>query len=130
MVKTWIETDLTPHPVGPYSQAVRIADTLQVSGHVGINAQTGSLAGETVYGQSVQALRNIQAIVHAACADLGDVLMLRVYRHVPEGFAELNKVFEDTSCKPYPAWPTVFGGLPPGLLVEIDALAKLSETEV
>ncbi|ORB56255.1 reactive intermediate/imine deaminase [Mycobacteroides saopaulense] len=130
MVKTWIETDLAPHPVGPYSQAVRIADTLQVSGQVGINAQTGSLAGETVYEQSAQALRNIQAILHAAGADLGDVLMLRVYLHAPEGFAELNKAFEDTLCKPYPARTTLFGGLPPGLLVEIDALAKLSETEV
>ncbi|QCH24368.1 Enamine/imine deaminase [Mycobacteroides salmoniphilum] len=96
---------------------------------MGINAATSSLAGETVYAQTVQALRNIEVILHAAGADLGAVLMLRVFLHAPEGFAELNKAFEDTISKPYPARTTLFGGLPPGLLVEIDALAKLSGTE-
>lgn len=126
-MKTWIETNLAPDPVGPYSQAVRIGDTLQVSGQVGINAETGSLAGETVYAQSIQALRNIRAILHAVGTDFSDVLMLRVFLHAPEGFAELNKAFEDTISRPYPARTTLFGGLPSGLLVEIDALAKLSE---
>ncbi|MBF9315271.1 RidA family protein [Mycobacteroides chelonae] len=129
MAKAQIETNAAPDPVGAYSQAVRIGDTLQVSGQVGINAQTRSLAGETVYAQTVQALRNIEAILNAAGADFDDVLMLRVFLHAPEGFAELNKGFEDTISKPYPARTTLFGGLPPGLLVEIDALAKLSGTE-
>lgn len=128
MAKAQIETNAAPDPVGAYSQAVRIGDTLQVSGQVGINAQTRSLAGETVYAQTVQTLRNIEAILNAAGADFGDVLMLRVFLHAPEGFAELNKAFEDTISKPYPARTTLFGGLPPGLLVEIDALAKLSGT--
>ncbi|AKC39410.1 endoribonuclease [Mycolicibacterium phlei] len=129
MAKAQIETGAAPDPVGAYSQAVRIGDTLQVSGQVGINAQTRSLAGETVYAQTVQTLRNIEAILTAAGADFDDVLMLRVFLHTPEGFAELNKAFEDTISKPYPARTTLFGGLPPGLLVEIDALAKLSGTE-
>ncbi|AMW20431.1 RidA family protein [Mycobacteroides chelonae] len=129
MAKAQIETSAAPDPVGAYSQAVRIGDTLQVSGQVGINAQTRSLAGETVYAQAVQTLRNIEAILNAAGADFGDVLMLRVFLNAPEGFAELNKAFEDTISKPYPARTTLFGGLPPGLLVEIDALAKLSGTE-
>ncbi|WP_078315636.1 RidA family protein [Mycobacterium sp. D16Q16] len=128
MAKVQIETAVAPHPVGAYSQAVRIGDTLQVSGQAGINARTHSLAGDTVYEQTIQALRNVEAILHAGGADLGDVLMLRVFLHAPEGFAELNKAFEDTISKPYPARTTLFGGLPPGLLVEIDALAKLSGT--
>lgn len=129
MTKVQIETNVAPDPVGAYSQAVRIGDTLQVSGQVGINAETRSLAGETVYAQTIQTLRNIDAILHAAGADLSDVLMLRVFLHAPEGFAELNQAFEDTISKPYPARTTLFGGLPPGLLVEIDALAKLSGTQ-
>lgn len=52
--------------------------------------------------------------------------MLRVYLQSPEGFAELNRAFEDTLRPPYPARTTLFGGLPPGLLVEIDALAIAS----
>ncbi len=129
MAKVQIETNVAPDPVGAYSQGVRIGDTLQVSGQVGINAETRSLAGDTVYAQTVQALRNIEAILHAGGADLRDVLMLRVFLHAPEGFAELNQAFEDTISKPYPARTTLFGGLPPGLLVEIDALAKLSGAE-
>ncbi|WP_206422974.1 class II aldolase/adducin family protein [Mycobacteroides abscessus] len=99
---------------------------LQVSGQVGIDPHTESLVGGTVYAQTLQALRNVQAILTAAGADFEDVLMLRVFLNAPEGFAELNQAFADYLQKPYPARTTLFGGLPPGLLVEIDALAKIS----
>lgn len=125
-MKIQIETNAAPDPVGAYSQAVRIGDTLQVSGQVRIDPHTESLVGGTVYAQTLQALRNVQAILTAAGADFEDVLMLRVFLNAPEGFAELNQAFADYLQKPYPARTTLFGGLPPGLLVEIDALAKIS----
>ncbi|WP_078278021.1 RidA family protein [Mycobacteroides franklinii] len=127
-MKTHIETPHAPRPIGPYSQAVRIGDTIQVAGQVGIDPETGSLAGATAYEQTVQALRNIRAILREAGADFDDVLMLRVYLHAPEEFGELNRAFEENLSAPYPARTTLFGGLPTGLLVEIDALAILSGT--
>lgn len=63
IVKTHIETALAPRPVGAYSQGVRLGNTIQVSGQVGIDPATSSLAGETTYAQTVQTLRNIRAIL-------------------------------------------------------------------
>lgn len=82
-MKIQIETDAAPDPVGAYSQAVRIGDTLQVSGQVGIDPHTESLVGGTVYAQTLQALRNVQAILTAAGADFEDVLMLRCSSMLP-----------------------------------------------
>ncbi|MBA0044824.1 Rid family detoxifying hydrolase [Mycobacteroides sp. LB1] len=127
-MKTQIETALAPRPIGAYSQGVRIGNTIQVSGQVGLHPATSSLAGETTYGQAVQTLRNVRAILQEADADFDDVLMLRVYLQSPGAFAELNRAFEETLSEPYPARTTLYGGLPPGVLVEIDALAVVSGT--
>ncbi|MGH3723379.1 MAG: RidA family protein [Mycobacterium sp.] len=123
---TQIEAALAPRPMGAYSQGVRVGNTIQVSGQMGIDPATSSLAGETTYAQTVQALRNVRAILQEVDADFDDVLMLRVYLQSPEGFAELNRAFEDVLSAPFPARTTLFGVLPPGLLVEIDALAIAS----
>lgn len=112
-MKIQIETNAAPDPVGAYSQAVRIGDTLQVSGQVGIDPHTESLVGGTVYAQTLQALRNVQAILTAAGADFEDVLMLRVFLNAPEGFAELNQAFADYLQKPIrPARPFSVGCRP------------------
>lgn len=55
--------------------------------------------------------------------------MLRAYLRGPEGFPELNQAIEDTLMAPYPARTTLYGGLPQGLLVEIDAFAITSDKE-
>jgi 2-iminobutanoate/2-iminopropanoate deaminase len=114
-------TDQAPPQAGPYSQSVRIGDTVACAGQAGYTP-----AGELVEGvaeQTAQTLRNIEATLAAVGATLDEVVHVRVYLTEVSQFAEMNAVYETFFTAPYPARTTVYVTLPPGLLVEIDALA-------
>ena len=80
-------------------------------------------AREGVEAQTRQALENVRAALAAAGASMGDVLRVGVYLTRAEDFAAMNAVYREFFDAPYPARSTVYVGLNPGLLVEIDALA-------
>jgi len=109
----------------PLSHGVRKGNILQVAGQVSLDPATGELVGATVAEQTVQCLTNVQAILEAGGASFEDVVMLRVYLTDPGYFDELNEAYSSFLAEPFPARTTVYVGLPPEFLVEIDALAVL-----
>jgi 2-iminobutanoate/2-iminopropanoate deaminase len=119
------------HPDGaatlpvPLSPGIRKGNIVQVAGTVGTDPATGELVGTTVAAQTRQVLRNIAAVLAAAGATLDDVVMMRVYLTDTAHFAELNETYAELVPEPFPARTTVYVGLPPGMLVEIDALAVI-----
>jgi 2-iminobutanoate/2-iminopropanoate deaminase len=125
MTKTEIRTDGAPRPVASFSQGVRKGNILQVAGQVGVDPETGGVVGSTVAEQTRQAMRNVAAVLSAGGATMDDIVMLRVYLTDTAHFGELNEAYNEFVTAPYPARTTVYVGLPPGLLVEIDALAVL-----
>jgi reactive intermediate/imine deaminase len=125
MTKKSFRTDKAPAPAATYSQAVRKGNMLQVAGQVGFIPSTGKLVDDTVGGQTKQTMANLEAILAEAGSSIDDVIMLRVFLTDAAHFAEMNEVFADHVRDPFPARTTVFTGLAPGVLVEIDALAVL-----
>jgi reactive intermediate/imine deaminase len=125
MAKKEIRTDNAPIPVAAFAQGVCKGNILQVAGQVGIDPATGEVVGKTVAEQARQTLRNIGAVLAAGGASVDDVVMMRVYLTDTAHFGELNDAYNEFVTAPYPARTTVYVGLPPGLLVEIDALAVL-----
>ncbi|MHA6803541.1 RidA family protein [Salinifilum ghardaiensis] len=125
MDRTVITTDDAPRPAAgiPLSQGVRKGNLVQVSGQTGVDPATGKPVEGDVRAQTEQALRNVFAILEASGAGAQDVLMLRVYLTDVAHFAEMNETYARVVGEPFPARTTVYVGLPPGLLVEIDALA-------
>lgn len=115
------ETTDAPAPAGPYSQSVRIGDLVSCSGQAGI-APDGRVV-EGIEAQTAQAFRNIAAALEAVGSTLDEVAHVRVYLTEVGQFAAMNGVYESVFDAPYPARTTVYVGLPPGLLVEIDAVA-------
>jgi 2-iminobutanoate/2-iminopropanoate deaminase len=111
--------------VVPLSHGIRKGNILQVAGQVPLDPATGGLVGSTVAEQTVQCLKNIQAVLEAGGASLDDVVMVRVYLTDTAHFAELNEAYSGFLAEPYPARTTVYVGLPAGFLVEIDTLAVL-----
>lgn len=109
----------------PLSHGIRKGNILQVAGQVSLDPASGEMVGATVAEQTVQCLTNVQAILEAGGASFDDVVMVRVYLTDPAHFAELNEAYASFLADPYPARTTVYVGLPPGFLVEIDALAVL-----
>ncbi|WP_225799417.1 RidA family protein [Streptomyces sp. NK15101] len=132
------KTAITPAthtaPPAKFSHGVRKGNILQVAGQVGFLPAAGggapTVAGPTLREQTLQTLANVKAILEEGGAGWDDVMMMRVYLTDVDHFAEMNEIydeyFEEQDLKaPAAARTTVYVGLPPGLLVEIDALAVL-----
>jgi len=118
----------TPNaPSSPlYSQGVKAGNYVYISGLVGIDMDTGSLAGPTIQEQTRQALTNCQAVLQAAGATLDDVVEIGVLLTRPTDFAGMN----DEYATWFPAEPPTryvakLGVEIPGVLVSIRMTAFL-----
>ena len=118
------QSHLAPAPAGPYSPSARIGNIVAGAGQAGTDA-AGVLA-DGVGPQTTQALANLLASLAANGASSADVISVRVFLTDPAQFDEMNAAYGPFFTEPYPARTTVFVELPPGLLVEIDALAVLA----
>ncbi|MGO4587720.1 RidA family protein [Paenarthrobacter sp. 2TAF44] len=127
MSRTIVSTKHAPVTSAPLSQGVRKGPILQISGQLPFDLQTGAVVGTTVAEQTTQVLSNIAAVLKAGGASMEDVVMLRVYLTDPADLAEMNAAYAVAVGEPFPARTTVYMQLPPGLLVEIDALAVLTD---
>jgi 2-iminobutanoate/2-iminopropanoate deaminase len=127
MAKTAIRTEQAPAPSASYSQGVRKGNILQVAGQVPVDPATKQIVGTTVAEQTRQAFANVNAVLAAAGASMDDVVMLRVYLTDSGHFAEMNETFAEFVTEPFPARTTIYTGLAPNFLVEIDALAVLED---
>lgn len=89
----------TPNaPSSPlYSQGVKAGPHVVVSGMVGIDPATGMLAGDTIQGQTRQALANCEAILNAGGASLDDVIEVGVLLSYASDFAALNEEYRGGS---------------------------------
>ena len=125
MPKTAVTTGDAPRPVAAYSQAVRKGNILQVAGQGPADPVTNEYVEGGIAEQTERVLTSLAAILAAAGASFDDVMMTRVYLARPEDFAGMNEVYTRFVTEPFPARTTVYVGLPPGMLVEIDVLAVL-----
>ncbi|MBC8205692.1 MAG: RidA family protein [Kiritimatiellaeota bacterium] len=127
MKKDIIRTDAAPKPIGPYSQAVEHDGTLYCSGQIPVDPITGDIP-ETAEAQTHLVLANLRAILKAAGAELEDVVKTTIFLTDLKIFASVNAIygeyFDEATA---PARSTVqVAGLPKGVLIEIEAIAKLT----
>jgi reactive intermediate/imine deaminase len=123
MPRQAFSTTDAPKPVGPYSQSVRIGNTVAAAGQAGVLPDGSRRQG--IEDQTRQTLENLAATLGAAGATLDDVIQVRVFLTDPKYFAPMNDVYAAFFSDPPPARTTVYVGLPGDLLVEIDVLAVL-----
>jgi 2-iminobutanoate/2-iminopropanoate deaminase len=131
-LKTPISTAEAPAAIGPYSQAVRIGDTLYTSGQVALDPATGALVPGGVREQTTRVLENLTAVLLEAGLDLSNVVKTTVFLKNMADFAAMNEVYarylapEGEDAVP-PARSTVeVARLPKDALVEIELIAVLS----
>lgn len=123
-MKEAIFTESAPAAIGPYSQAVRAAGLVFVSGQLPVDPATGEFAGDTVSEQTRQSLKNVRAILEQAGANMSNVLKTTVFLDSMEDFAAMNEVYAEFFEEPYPARAAVeVAKLPKGALVEIEVIA-------
>lgn len=122
MSRQIIQTDNAPAAVGTYSQAVKVGNTVYVSGQIGFDPKTMELA-DGFAAQAEQVMNNIEAICEAAGGSLADVVKFNVSLTDLADFNELNEIFVKRLSAPYPARAAVqVAALPKGAVVEIEAI--------
>lgn len=125
MSRDIIHTDNAPAAVGTYSQAVKVDKTVYISGQIGLDPNTMTLADGFV-NQANQVMSNIDAICQAAGGSLANVVKFNVSLTDLADFNALNEIFVTRLTAPYPARAAVqVAALPKGAVVEIEAILVL-----
>ena len=132
-----VETDKAPKAIGPYSQAVRVGGFLYISGQIAINPATGKLIKEGTKGQTVQVIKNIEAILstqnigtkghNKKFADLSNVVKTEIFLQNINDFKDLNEAYASKFIQePLPARQVIeVSELPLNAKVEISCIAYL-----
>jgi 2-iminobutanoate/2-iminopropanoate deaminase len=122
-----VHTDQAPAALGPYSQAIVAGGFVFCSGTAGIDPSTGEIP-EGIEAQTEQALRNLSAVLAEAGTSMSDVVKTTIYYANVDDFATLNAVYAKHMPTPAPARSAPANvTLPRGLLISIEAIAKLPE---
>lgn len=93
MEREVIQTDQAPAAIGVYSQAVKVGNTIYVSGQIGLEPETGVLVGENLDAQVRQTIRNIEAILQAGGFGLGDVVSAQVFLSNLADYQAFNEIY-------------------------------------
>ena len=119
-----------PTPTGmalprlPFSPVIRSGDHVFTAGQVA-HGTDGEIVPGGIAEQMTQVLANLQACLSAAGCDVDDVQKVNVYLADLADFEGFNAVYRAAFTEPFPARTTVQVGLPPGLLIEVEAVARL-----
>lgn len=118
-----ITTDKAPQAIGTYSQAVKVGNTVYLSGQIPLEPATMQLLEGDMRSQIVRVFENLKAIATAAGGSLADIVKLTVYLTDLNHFPLVNEVMATYFKEPYPARAAVgVAQLPKGASVEMDAI--------
>ena len=121
-MKTPIETRDAPAAIGTYSQAIRVGDTVWLSGQIGLDPAGGQLV-EGIDAQVERVFANLAAVAAAGGLTLDHAVRVTVYLVDLANFAKVNEAMARHFRQPYPARAAVgVASLPRGALVEVDCI--------
>lgn len=121
--KAIISTESAPAAIGTYSQAVKVNNTVYLSGQIPLVPETMTLIEGDFAAQAQQVFKNLQAVCQAANGDLRDIVKLNIYLTDLSHFPTVNEVMGQFFQEPYPARAAVgVKELPKGAQVEADAV--------
>lgn len=122
-----ISTNLAPKAIGPYSQAIKVGNFVYTSGQLPINPATGAFPEGGIKEQTRQSLSNVKAILEEAGLTMAEVVKTTVFLADMNDFADMNSVYAEFFCEPYPARSAVaVQTLPKNAMVEIEVVAYKS----
>ena len=127
-MKTIINTEKAPNPVGPYSQAVKAGNTLYISGQVAIDPLSNTIIKNNIEDEATQIMKNLENILKEAGLKFDNVVRTKIYLTNMDDFSAVNKVYGSYFKSNPPAITTIeVSGLPLGVNVEIDMIAVFND---
>lgn len=125
MARSIVSTPEAPAAIGTYSQAVRVGETVYLSGQIGLDPKTMAMV-DGIDAQIERVFANLQAVAKAAGGSLADTVKLNVFLTDLANFAKVNETMARYFSEPYPARAAIgVAALPRGALVEMDAVLVL-----
>lgn len=126
MSREIIQTDRAPAAIGTYSQAVKVGDTVYLSGQIPLDPGTGQLVEGDIEAQIRRVFDNLAAVAKAAGGSLADTVKLSVFLLDLGHFARFNQIMAEYFPQPYPARAAIgVAALPRGAQVEMEAILVL-----
>jgi 2-iminobutanoate/2-iminopropanoate deaminase len=124
-MKKIISTNKAPQPIGPYSQAVLVGNTLYTSGQIALNPETGELVIDTIQEETTQVMENLKSVLEAANMTFENVIKSSIFISDMNSFRAINSVYGNYFEQPTaPARETIeVANLPKFVNVEISVIA-------
>jgi len=121
--KAIIHTDNAPAAIGTYVQAVKVNNTVYLSGQIPLNPQSMTLVDGDISAQINQVFKNLNAVCEASGGDLSNIVKLNIFLTDLSHFPVVNEVMGQYFQEPYPARAAIgVRELPKGAQVEMDGI--------
>lgn len=118
-----VQTTQAPEAIGTYSQAVKVGDTVYLSGQIPLVPESMSLIEGGIEEQVDQVFKNLSAVCEAAGSSLQDIVKLNIYLTDLQHFSIVNEIMAKYFSQPYPARAAIgVAALPRNAQVEMDGI--------
>lgn len=124
--KIIIATENAPAAIGTYSQAVKVDNTVYLSGQIPLVPSTMQIVSDDFEAQVVQVFENLTAVCTAAGGTINDIVKLNIFLTDLSHFAKVNEIMSRYFSQPYPARAAIgVKQLPKDAQVEMDGVMEL-----
>ena len=121
--KETISSELAPKAIGTYSQAIKINDTVFLSGQIPLEPKSMQLVSGPVEMHVHQVFHNLSAICEASGGNLCDIVKLNIFLRDLQHFESVNRIMAEHFDEPYPARAVVeVSALPRDAIIEMDGI--------
>ena len=129
-MKTIISTDKAPSAIGTYSQAVKVKNTVYLSGQIPLIAETMTVVEGGFAEQTEQVFKNLVSVCEAAGGSINDMVKVNIFMIDLNNFATVNEIMSKYFDEPYPARAAVqVSRLPKDVEIEIDGIMDLPNVD-
>ena len=123
MAKTIIHTADAPQAIGTYSQAVKVDNTVYISGQIPLDPASMEVVEGGIEAEITRVFDNLKAVASASGGSLADVVKLNIFLVDLGNFPTVNEIMAKYFEEPYPARAAIgVAALPKGVGVEMDAV--------
>ena len=124
--KAVIETQKAPAAIGPYSQAIKVNNTVYLSGQIPLVPETMELVGSDIVDQATQVFKNLSAVCEAAGGTLKNIVKLNIFLTDLSDFQLVNELMKKNMVEPFPARAAIgVVQLPRDAKIEMDGVMVL-----
>ena len=121
--KAVIQTENAPDAIGTYSQAIKVHNTVYLSGQIPLSPETMALISEDIGTQIRQVFNNLAAVCEAGGGNLNNIVKLNIFLTNLDHFAMVNEIMASFFEAPYPARAAIgVSALPKNAQVEMDGI--------